>query len=213
MRYLIVIPTLLLFAVPVQAQETPPTRPRVETFFGGSISQLNVRPNNFLGGQTSVDVNLTRFFALVGDFGFQQRHYNGFSINTEELAGGGEFRLRHLRQTFFMHLLAGGQRDGVSHGAIEVLGATVMIPSSSTRGLAVLVGGGTDIRLSRLIGLRLTSDYVATKFQQDYGQRYMRLGAGLVFRFGGPKVVAYKAPKYQDAPTPPLRQWRGFAGD
>ena len=219
MKYLIVIPALLVLAVPVQAQEQiRPITPRVELFAGASISQLNVWPNNFIGGQTAVDVNLNHFFALTGDFGFQRRIYHGFPINTGEIAGGPEFRFRHfhrIRQTLFVHVLVGEQRDGVGFGTLEVLGRIVPYPRTSNHGLAVLGGGGSDIRLSQRFAIRITADYVGTRFYQRYDQRYVRVGAGLVLRFGGPKIAAFKEIPNQDVPAPvpaPIHQWLGLAG-
>lgn len=190
--------------------------PKAELFVG--YSYLRVVPaldegNRLVwlnGGSASIAFNFNRYLGLVADFG-------GFKNSAVEFTGANSSNVKdangtvltylfgprisfrnHRRFTPFVQVLAGGMHASDVTLSNCTISCTVL-PTENTFALAG--GGGIDVRLRRHLALRLIqAEYVMTRFEDPNtgvkaNQNDMRLSAGLVFRFGGPKAPP---------PPPPL---------
>jgi hypothetical protein len=166
------------------------------------------------GFEISLDRNFNRYIGLKGDFSsyFETLH-QGFSfaqpnicvqgictpaislrvpLRSYYFTVGPEFKLRNrTRFTPFAHVLAGGV---ASHAefilASSNSGASIFRYSDETTrfGFATSLGGGVDVRLTRLVSLRTVLDYTATFLREPNQadrrvQNHVRTSAGLVFHF------------------------------
>lgn len=165
-------------------QSGPPDQPRFEWFLGysavGDANEENGRILMSFGSNTGLETSLTRnlskHWGIKGDFSahwgtargtamvvvqppgttqngtleFEHRHFN-FLV-------GPEFKWRnHTRLTPFAHTLVG---VGVSKGDVMLTfpGGTSLIKVSNT-GVALALGGGFDIRVSKRFSFRTSVDY------------------------------------------------------
>ena len=164
----------------VSAQEIHPRIPRFEVFGGGSM-QYEPQIYQF-GVQSEAVINLTRNFALVGDFGRQARTgVLNLHFNTMQALVGPQIAFHH-RLTPFVHALAGYSRDGVGEAVIQ----GVAIPAVAMSGVGLAVGGGIDLNLNRHLGLRLVqADWTPSRINGIWYRNQERIGVGVVIRFGG----------------------------
>jgi hypothetical protein len=232
MKRYIVVPALLLFAAPTCAQhpiygvggdikpdtksaavaEIHPSIPRFEIFFGGSVSRLGAAlPNNYPGWQAAFDWNLTQHFTIVADGGLQSESFSNLTRKQYQLTAGPELRL-HGRASPFVHILAGLTRQ--QGGIFDLTG---LPENNNSNGLLVMAGGGIDVGISQHFAIRAQADYLAPRYS-SWTDRSVRVGAGIVIRFGGskpeqqiaPAVKPPSAPAYRD--VMPARKWIGLAG-
>jgi hypothetical protein len=173
---------LLLFlavAAPAFAQGSIPG---VETFIGASYlpadGQDFPRKTSF-GLQTSIAINLNRWFAVAGDFGAQfgkSDNRPGFiddpgHVSMYEYLAGPRFSVRREKHNIFFHALFGGAS-----------GRTKLRDFSDAE-IAFGGGGGVDIDLNDRISIRVVQlDYLGSF--ADMLENNYRVGTGIVFRFG-----------------------------
>lgn len=138
------------------------------------------------GGGAGLTYFFTKHLGLEGDFG---RNQNDHSDETT-LSIGPHLEYRKGRLNPFAHAMVGWNY--------------LTAPGLSSRsGIGTIVGGGLDIQLTRMIGLRLVeadwvwahqnfSDVVAPQFPdlRRIDLQGARVRTGLVFNFGYPQAVA-----------------------
>src|SRR5579859_2146017 len=179
----------------------PPGRlvPRYEV--SGGYSYVNFNPGcpfasfNNHGGTGSFAYNASRYLGLVAEFA----GYN-FDRNTAGADVRGSWntwlfgpRLNLRKFDYFVpfaEFLVGG-----SHGSTQITGA------NSQSAFAVAAGGGVDVVLSKHVAWRFAQiDYLMTNFSGssvggNARQDNLRLGTGIVLRFGLPSPPPPPAPK------------------
>ena len=146
---------------------------RVEIF--GSYSLVIPAPSWGLPSNTrgigidmSTSINLTRWFAAEGDFGWNRAwaHFPGVRVTDHGMlfAGGPRFMYRQGRLAVFGHALFGANRLTVSSSipGISVLGIPIAGASVTDTAMAAVFGGGADIEISKHVALRNQVDYLPT---------------------------------------------------
>jgi len=176
MRKLLVLLPLLIIPVSAWAQETP----KVELFGGYSNMYANINGSDFdmHGVSFAAQENLNSWFGGVLDFSTHFGTENGFHTNTQTVSYGPVFSYRKNKSIVpFAHAMVGAERGGSNY---------LNISQPETR-LAVLAGGGLDIKVRPNLALRLVQvDYVMSKFSNSR-QDNMRFSAGIVFYLGKKK--------------------------
>jgi outer membrane protein OmpA-like peptidoglycan-associated protein len=175
--------------------DTPPGRITPKFEVAGMFDYVNFNPggtissfNNY-GGSGSGVWNISRWVGLTEELGglSYNRTFNGKSLHggITTFLGGPRLNLRMFdRFVPFAEFLLGGAHAG-----------SQMTGTSSQTAFALAAGGGVDIVLSRNIAWRFAEiDYLMTNFSgSSVGgsarQDNLRLGTGIVFRFGLPKVA------------------------
>jgi hypothetical protein len=174
-RFLILLP-LLIFPVSALAQQTP----QVEIFGGYSNMAANFNASSFdlNGVNFSAQENLNSWFGGVLDFSTHFGKDNGLKTNTQTISYGPVFSYRKSKTIVpFAHAMVGVERGGTNYLGI----------SQPEERIAVLAGGGVDLKVLPGIALRLVQvDYVYTGFSNNR-QDNMRISAGVVFNLGKKK--------------------------
>ena len=183
---------LFLFSVSSFAQEV--IYPKAEVFGGFSISSAAMSTTDpttlvttslretFWGFQASANGNLTHHLAIVGDFGGQYKTVAGIPMNSYQFLFGPRVMWRRDKVTPFVHAMFGGVRDGI--GSTTLLGVT--IPSASSTGLGLGMGGGLDVNLSERFALRVPQfDWTPAHIGGVWETNVIRIGIGLVVKAGG----------------------------
>jgi outer membrane protein OmpA-like peptidoglycan-associated protein len=156
---------------------------------GGTLSSFN----NF-GGSGAGVWNISRWVGLTEELGglSYNRNFNGTSLHggITTFLGGPRLNLRMFDHFVpFAEFLLGGAHAG-----------SQMTGTSSQTAFALAAGGGVDIILSNHVAWRFAEiDYLMTNFSGSAvggsaRQDNLRLGTGIVFRFGLP----------HPAPPPPV---------
>jgi len=220
-RYLVICACLLLCVVSVAAQDVP----KAEVYAGYTYLRFNangpVHAFSANGGQGSFQFNVNKHFGLVAEMG--GAHNGKLSIGNSGILQPDQTAYTYLfgpRVFFnkggvvspFLEYLVGGFHNSRSFSVPNTLLPTPLPPAtgvaitpgpdstkfaSSQNAVAMAIGGGIDIRLSRLIGFRpIQLDYVPTHFSainvQGLGivnptnwQHNLRYSTGIIFRMGG----------------------------
>jgi hypothetical protein len=169
------------------------TEPRLETSFSYDYARANAGPGqcgcfNMNGASMEVAVHAYRGFSAVADLGGEWAPSMGAATGTglslSTFTVGPRYSLhfagpRLARYTPYMQGLVGGARGfgSIFPGPNGVQG--------SADSLAVLTGGGLDVRLNSYLALRpIEADYLRTQLPNGASneQNLLRLGAGLVLR-------------------------------
>ena len=176
MRKLLILLPFLIVPVSAWAQETP----RFEIFGGYSGFLANANATNFYlnGVGFAAQENLNSWFGGVLDFSTHFGKENGFKTNTQTISYGPVFSYRKSKSIVpFAHAMVGVERGGTNYLGI----------SQPEERLAVLAGGGLDIKVRPNIALRLVQvDYVYSGFSNTR-QDNLRFSAGVVFYLGKKK--------------------------
>jgi len=225
-RHFVMFTCAVLFAIHVTAQDVPKAEVyggysfvRFNANGGTPPNQVNAFTAN--GGVGSFQFNLNKHFGLAAELGGV--HNGKLSIGSSGILQPDQTAFTYMfGPRFFVNkagvvspffeYLVGGAHNSRSFSVPDVLlpsplppvtGVTVTpgVPStkfaSSQNAVAMAVGGGIDIRLSRLIGFRpVQVDYLPTHFSAinviglgvlnpTKWQNNLRYSAGLIFRFGG----------------------------
>jgi outer membrane protein OmpA-like peptidoglycan-associated protein len=184
----------------------PPGRlvPRYEV--SGGFSYVNFNPgspfdsfNNF-GGQGSFALNPSRYLGLVAEFtGYNfERNLTGTNVrgSWNTWLFGPRLNLRRDYFVPFVEFLVGG-----SHGDLQITG------TSSQNAFALAAGGGVDVVFSKYVAWRFAQiDYLMTNFSGvnvggNARQDNLRLGTGIVLRFGFPPNAPPPPPAPKGPPT------------
>ena len=178
--------------------------PKAELFIGyqwlnpgGNVPDNNTPPNPFHlpsiapGIGTNVSYNFTDNLAFEVNFGFDYNHV----ANVEALTGGPKYTWRGEGVNYFAHALIGWERLGARTDG-----------DFASQNVAIIVGGGMDLKLWKPVSLRLfEADYQWS--QQNFADivpdesssvhrpdfKGARLTTGLVFNFGGAPEVPVAA--------------------
>lgn len=165
-RALLLLAGLMILASSACGQDTPigDFSTNYSYFRAGGHGGANLH-----GGSVSGAVNVNSWFGVAGDYGiyhFQPSFSGGINIHTFTFGPRISFRSRGP-VTPFGQVLVGG-----FHG-------------QGTNGFAMSAGGGLDIKVSRLVAIRLAQvEYMMLRSQGDT-LNCARVSAGIVFRFGG----------------------------
>lgn len=167
--------------------------PRLELF--GSYSLLIPAPSwglpsntRGIGIDTSASINLKRWFAAEGDFGWNRAwaDFTGVSVtdNGMLLAGGPKFTYRQGRLSVFGHGLFGANRltAASSISGISILGVSFPSAAITDTSMAAVLGGGADIEISTHVALRNQIDYLPTHHLRQM-QNNHRFLFGFVVKF------------------------------
>ena len=139
---------------------------------------------NLNGGSASLTYYFRSRLAVVGDFGAYHFTNVGpqLSSNIYTYLAGPRLRLSHAERHFapFVQVLAGGGRITASTTSV----------SAGENALVLAVGGGVDLNAQRHFAFRvLEVEYLMNRFAHPDGssatQNNIRVGAGIVFHFGG----------------------------
>jgi hypothetical protein len=121
-----------------------------------------------MGIDTSASLNLTRWFALEGDLGWNRATANFAGITAIDrsmlFSGGPRYTYREGRLSVFVHVLLGANRLTASSSipAIIILGVPFPSATVTDTSLAAIIGAGADIQISRHVALRNQADYLPT---------------------------------------------------
>ncbi|MCU1240629.1 MAG: hypothetical protein JWO71_1355 [Candidatus Acidoferrum typicum] len=182
------------FPAGTNSTDEPPGRllPRYEV--AGGYSYVDFNPGSSFvsfqnhGGTGSVDYNPSRYLGLVAEFaqyGFD-RNLNGTRVRGSWNTWLFGPRLNVRRFDYFVpfvEFLVGG-----SHGDPQMTGA------GKQNSFALAAGGGVDVVFSKYVAWRFAQiDYLMTNFSGpsvggNARQDNLRLGTGIVIRFGLPKA-------------------------
>jgi len=184
-----VLAALLVFtAVPAygQAKKGSGNLDISVTYVAERSANANFRENFWMqGGSAEVGMTLWKGLGLVADATGSHAGSvgtSGIPISLLTVTAGPRLRLRREQNlSFYVQALAGG-----ANGFNSVFPAPAATQSHATS-LAVQVGGGIDYRLRTHFDVRLLDvGWVRTQLPNSTNnvQNNLRLGAGLVFRFG-----------------------------
>jgi outer membrane immunogenic protein len=163
---------------------------RLEAGANYVYARTNASPGNcgcisLQGGNGWVSYNLIRSFDLVGEVGSQYApNISPFAADlavTSYMVGVRYKKNIGVRLSPFAQAVAGG-----AHASGSMAPGNSGIPGSSNA-FAMAAGGGIDLGLSQRFALRLIqADYYYTRFPNGVNdhQNNLRIGAGLVVRFG-----------------------------
>src|SRR5262249_35552281 len=121
---------------------------------------------NMNGGSTSVNVNLSDWIGIVGDFGAFYTHSvqnRGFSLSMITYTFGPRLTIhKNSRLSLYVQTLYGGGHAG---GTLYTRGFKVNSNLGPRNAFAMDLGGGLDWNVSRRIGFRAAQlDWLFTKF-------------------------------------------------
>ncbi len=174
-RTTMLLPVILFFSCCGFAQSVP----KMEVLAGYTFTNLRPAsgPSGTLHGwNTGVQWNLTRRLGLVGEAAgsYGSDPYVKETLHSYTFGPRVYFH-RSERTSFYGHTLLGVGFLRISQGEAF----------DTSSGFASQIGGGVDVKLSRVVGLRAGQlDYMLTRFA-DRSQHNFRFSAGFVFRFGG----------------------------
>jgi hypothetical protein len=147
--------------------------PRVEIF--GSSSLVIPAPSwglpsntRGIGFDTSASINLNRWLAAEGDFGWNRAWAEfpgvGVTDNGVLFSGGPKLAYRQGRLSVFSHSLFGANRLTISSSipGLTVLGVSFPGASITDTSMAAVLGGGADIEITTHVALRNQVDYLPT---------------------------------------------------
>ena len=210
-KTLAAVALLLLICGVAKAQDSP----TVETFggyslarigsttsnlgaLGSSIGLTNVQTSNLqkAGFETSAAFNFNQYLGIEMDFRWNQGTLLSGTIpgtgtihaNLRNMAflSGPRFTVRRNKTiTPFAHVLFGGNITTVSASGAASGSSIGVSASASNTGYAIVAGGGVDVRVNRLMAIRLGQiDYVRTHtFQTNMNN--LAVSCGLTLRLGG----------------------------
>jgi hypothetical protein len=162
-----------IFSLGAFAQEME-TAPKAEIFGGYQYTRFDGGVNAN-GWDTAVTGNLNRWFGVAADFSGAYKTQNGVSFNNYTYTFGPVISWRH-NETFtpFAHFLAGGYRASASFSGL----------SGSNSGLAMMFGGGVDVRATRSVALRaIQFDWLSLRSNGYSDNNNIRISTGLLFRY------------------------------
>jgi len=160
-----------MFSIAAVAQERAP---RAE-FFGGYQYTRFDGGLNANGWDTTVTGNLNRWFGAAADFSGAYKSQNGVSFNNYTYTFGPVVSLRR-NETFtpFAHFLAGGFHSSAAAGSL----------SASGSGLAMMLGGGVDVKVTPRVALRaIQFDWLSLHSNGQSDNNNARISTGLLFRY------------------------------
>ena len=208
MRKLVLASILvLLLSAWCAAAEGTAAVPKVDIFGGYSLLRVNpgisgVSSFTFNGWDTQVTGNFNRYLGVTADISGE---YKSFSPADVGATGTGSAKLNIYSFLFgptltyrkgkfepFVHTLFGVSHGSASAsgtitggGGILGFGTISGSGSSSANEFAMALGGGVDVKVAKMLSIRLGQlDYFRTSFASDT-QNNFRYSAGVVLHLGG----------------------------
>ena len=164
------------------------------------------------GFDSSVAVNLARWFSVEGDFTYQRDTLfpSGSSVNVLSLttgtlsgnittnnvlfSGGPRFAYRQGRVAPFAHILIGVDRLGLNFPGSTLLNGTAPAFAVTNSAIVGIFGGGVDIDVHRHVAIRSQVDYIPANHtfalpsgvgtgSLGFSMSNYRIGFGLVGKF------------------------------
>ena len=150
------------------------TAPKAEIFGGYQYTRFDGGVNAN-GWDTALTGNLNRWFGVAADFSGAYKTQSGVSFNNYTYTFGPVISWRHNPTlTPFAHFLAGGFRSSAAFGGL----------SASDNGLAMMFGGGVDVKASRRLSVRaIQFDWLSLHSNGASDNNNMRISTGLLFRY------------------------------
>jgi hypothetical protein len=175
MRKFIGSALMLVCMVSVQAfAQEMGSAPKAEIFGGYQYTRFD-GGLNANGWNTSVTGNLNHWFGVAADFSGAYKSQSGASFSSYTYTFGPVVSWRHNENfTPFAHFLAGGFRDSISGGGL----------SASDNGLAMMLGGGLDVKAGRRFAVRaIQFDWLGLHSNGSSDNNNMRISTGLLLRY------------------------------
>ncbi|HZI20428.1 MAG TPA: outer membrane beta-barrel protein [Pyrinomonadaceae bacterium] len=163
---------------------------RVDTGIGDDdpdFDDIFEEREGFNGFNVSAKGNVSRYVGIKGDYSFHRKRLSetvagttfdvDFDLHT--VVGGVEFKdnARETRVKPFAHLMA-----GIGHARVNLDGPPAFDDTQSETGLAGVIGGGLDFRISPRVDFRaIQFDYNPTRIEGQTAHNF-RIGIGFVFR-------------------------------
>ncbi len=194
-KFVVLVVFLGLLSLPLMAADTP----KVEVFGGYEYMHLgNVGDTgldiNANGWDVSATFNANKHFGVAGDF---SGNYSSKSGTIGDL-GTGTIKPHLFTYTFgpvismdaggkfnpFGHFLIGGGHLSASACGTNGSGQSGCESLGSTNGLAMMAGGGLDVKAGKRMAIRLAQfDWVYLHSQGVGLSKNFRYSAGVVFNF------------------------------
>jgi hypothetical protein len=177
--FFVVVILLGLLSFPLVAQDNPKAEVfggYQYTYLGGDFSKLTPdnKGINANGWDASLTGNINKHFGVTGDFSGAYKSISGVSGHMYTYGGGPVVAADFGGKINpFVHVLVGGFTFGV--------GSPV---SYSTNGFMMKFGGGVDVKVARVIAIRLAQfdwDYYRVKGTTE--DKNVNISSGVVFRF------------------------------
>jgi hypothetical protein len=180
-------PPLSLPATPPQAmpREAPNAHRTFEIMW--SPYSFSFQGSDFYGhgGEFAFAARLQPDLAILADASLHRDTFGAATLDvTTYRFGVRAMRSHGERATSFIHVLAGGfHAAGTASG---VVGGTVITATETVDGFSMAVGGGLDIGVRPWFGIRVAQGDYSLLYSGELGDSHgVRIGTGLVFRFGG----------------------------
>ena len=163
-----------MFSLAASAQEMGTSAPKAEIFGGYQYTRFDGGLNTN-GWDSAVNGNLNNWFGIGGDFSGAYHTESGVSLNTYTYTFGPVVSYRHNEKlTPFAHFLLGGFHSSASASGFSV----------SDSGMAMMFGGGIDVRATQHVALRAFQfDWLSLHSNGVSDNNNMRITMGLVFRY------------------------------
>ena len=163
-----------VFSLAASAQEMGTATPKAEIFGGYQYTRFDGGVNAN-GWDTSVTSNLNHWFGIGGDFSGAYKSESGVSFNTYTYTFGPVVSYRNNEKlTPFAHFLLGGFHASASASGF----------SASDSGLAMMFGGGIDVKATQHVALRaIQFDWLSLHSNGATDNNNMRIATGLLFRY------------------------------
>lgn len=165
---------LAVFSLVAFAQEGMNTTPKAEIFGGYQYTRFDGGANAN-GWNSTVTGNLNNWFGVAADFSGAYTSQSGVSFHNYTYTFGPVVSYRHNENfTPFVHFLAGG-----FHGSASFNGL-----SGTGNGLAMMFGGGVDVKATRRVALRaIQFDWLSLHSNGVSDNNNMRLSTGILLRY------------------------------
>jgi hypothetical protein len=163
-----------MFSLAAFGQEMDTNAPKVE-FFGGYQYTRFDGGTNANGWNMAANSNFNKWLGIAGDFSGAYTTQSGVSFNNYTYTFGPVVSYRHNEKvTPFAHFLIGGFHQSASTSGI----------SASDSGLAMMFGGGFDVKATRHVALRaIQFDWLSLHAKGASDNNNMRISTGLLFRY------------------------------
>ena len=172
-KFMGLIALMALAIIPAHAQTTP----QVEIMGGYSYLRADMSGADIglHGWNASLTENVNRWLGGTAEFGGFYASPGSVNVNAYSFMFGPKFSYRKNDSfTPFAHVLLGGL-----HASRGYLGI-----SQPTTDFAAAFGGGLDVKVNKIVSIRvIQADYIVTPFLNQT-QSNIRLSAGVVLRFG-----------------------------
>ncbi len=167
-----ILPAILLLSMTAHAQETPSW----EVAGGFSYLKADLGGSSFhlLGGTGSATQNLNNWFGGRLEVTAYHGSEAGSTVSAQTFTYGPVFSYRKLdKVTPFAHF-----QLGAIHASQGYLGI-----SENAIKFALVGGGGVDVRVSKMVSVRVQADYLMSRFLA-LNQNNIQGSVGMVVRFG-----------------------------